>query len=244
MFQVRRKDGSDYPAESLRLLCIALWRYIRYNCKRSDLNPFNRDNPVFSVFQQTLIGRIKELEEKASHIAPAVRVDLITDEDECKLWQHVFQNYQTNSQCLSYAIYYYNCKEFGLKSAEEHAGVETSQYTSDENQQGKYIQFQTGSSKRKNCICIRHMNSDHSHCFVRLFQYYLAIIPSSGPFYRRPLDGITSKGMPRFSRQKVGVHRIQGYMKNMCEMADISGRKIVQSLKVIITYSSFILFFQ
>jgi hypothetical protein len=60
-----------------------------------------------------------------------------------KLWQSVFQNYQDNSQCLSYAIYYYNCKEFGLKSAEEHAGVETSQYTCGENQQGKYIQFQT-----------------------------------------------------------------------------------------------------
>lgn len=231
----------------MRLLCIALWRYIKYNCKRSDLNPFNRDNPVFTVFQQTLIGRIKELQEKITHDAPAIRVDPITDEDECKLWQSVFQNYQDNSQCLSYAIYYYNCKEFGLKSAEEHAGVETSQYTCGENQQGKYIQFQTGLSKRKNSIqhvCIRHyMNADHSHCFVRLLQYYLDIIPSNGPFYRRPLDGTTSKGMPRFSRQKVGIHRIQGYMKNMCEMADISGRKIVQTPKVIITCSSFILVF-
>jgi hypothetical protein len=32
-------------------------------------------------------------------------------------------------------------------------------------------------------------------------------------------------------------------MKNMCEMADISGRKIVQTPKVIITCSSFILVF-
>ncbi|XP_076076145.1 uncharacterized protein LOC143047046 [Mytilus galloprovincialis] len=55
---------------------------------------------------------------------------------------------------------------------------------------------------------------------------------SDGAFYRRPIAGKTASGHTKFSRQKIGIHTIQGYMKDMCKQAVVGGRKTGHSGKV------------
>ncbi|XP_053389690.1 uncharacterized protein LOC128552672 [Mercenaria mercenaria] len=52
ILEVRRQDGSEYPAESLRQLCISIWRYLRDTCRRYDLNFF--DSLTLSTYANAL----------------------------------------------------------------------------------------------------------------------------------------------------------------------------------------------
>ncbi|CAC5392748.1 unnamed protein product [Mytilus coruscus] len=238
--EVKRQDGTEYPADSLRLLCTALWRHLRDTCRRYDLNPFNKENPKFATFQHTLDGKMKDIERVNPHVPK--RAEPITAEEENKLWIALFCNYENDSKCLSYAVYFYNCKLFALRAADEHSDLEANQYTFGNSEEGFYLQFQGKTSK--NCQggiyhkkaekkCLRqYENTLNSRCVVKLFQFYLSVIPSDGAFYRRPIAGKTASGHPKFSRQKIGIHTIQGYMKDMCKQANVGGRKTGHSGKV------------
>ena len=61
-----------------------------------------------------------------------------------------------------------------------------------------------------------------------MFKKYLSLIPSSGPFYRKPLKSLPGKTGPRYSVQTVGINTLKAMMKTMFCQAGISieGRNI------------------
>ena len=61
-----------------------------------------------------------------------------------------------------------------------------------------------------------------------MFKKYLSLIPSSGPFYRKPLKSLPGKTGPRYSVQTVGINTLKAMMKTMlCEAGIIiNGRNI------------------
>ncbi|CAG2240373.1 unnamed protein product [Mytilus edulis] len=145
--EIKRQDGTEYPADSLRLLCTALWRHLRDTCRQYDLNPFNKENPKFATFHHTLDGKMKDFERVNPHVQK--RAEPITAEEENKLWIALFCNYDNDSKCLSYAVYFYNCKLFALRAADEHSDLEANQYTFGNSEEGFYLQFLGKTSK--NC---------------------------------------------------------------------------------------------
>jgi len=228
------------------MLCSGIWRYLRDNCKRYDINPFNRENAAFANFQHTLDGKMKETESKTPHVKK--EAEPISDGEEEKLWEMVFSFYEKDARKLSYAVYYYNCKIFALRAADEHADLDASQFSTGQNVYGEYIHFQGASAK--NCqggiynkksekkSIKQYGQIDNPRCVVKLLKCYLSVIPSPGAFYRRPLAGLTTSGEPKFSKQKIGRHTIQGYMADMCKAAQISGRKTGHSGKVCKLYKN------
>ena len=65
---------------------------------------------------------------------------------------------------------------------------------------------------------------------VKCFKHYLRLIPSNGPFYRRP--STSTSGPPCFTRQVVGKNNLNGPLKNFCVEAGIKGNFSGHSGKV------------
>ena len=67
------------------------------------------------------------------------------------------------------------------------------------------------------------------HCVVDIFSTYMACIPPTGPFYRRPVKGSSP---PRFSLQVIGKHTLGTIVKRFCSEAGFEGNFSNHSGKV------------
>uniref|UniRef100_H2YVX1 Uncharacterized protein n=1 Tax=Ciona savignyi TaxID=51511 RepID=H2YVX1_CIOSA len=59
-----------------------------------------------------------------------------------------------------------------------------------------------------------YAGKDDPKCLVRLYKTYLDLVPSSGPFYRRPLQ-TTENSIPRFSFNPVGINKLRETFKQL-----------------------------
>uniref|UniRef100_A0ABM0MLN9 Uncharacterized protein LOC102809142 n=1 Tax=Saccoglossus kowalevskii TaxID=10224 RepID=A0ABM0MLN9_SACKO len=112
----RIQDGQQYPPDSLRQMFCAIYRYLRDDCNRPNLNFMDQGNHDFLGFRNTLDGVMKTLSlwywyPKKKQAEP------FSLNDEEKLWAHAFG---TNIALrMSYATYFYMCKIFGLRAADD-----------------------------------------------------------------------------------------------------------------------------
>ena len=106
--EVRRQDGTLYPAMSLKNLCIGIWRYLRQECERYDLNFMDTTNYAFVNFRSTLDGVINQINSKGVGIDQTTRAEPITPVDEEKLWSTGTFSLD-NSRGLLNPVYFYNC---------------------------------------------------------------------------------------------------------------------------------------
>lgn len=122
---------------------------------------------------------------------------------------------------------------------EWHKNLDAEQYeilTEPENKL-QYIQFTARVSKniqrglkhknvKKNQIIKHYEQPSNSRCLVKLFSFYLLLIPRVGPFYRKPLieNAIFSgeNKVPRFSSGKIPINTLSTMFKKFYEEAGIS----------------------
>ncbi|XP_041033864.1 uncharacterized protein LOC121271730 [Carcharodon carcharias] len=149
-----------------------------------------------------------------------------SEEEEEKLWQLVFQLHDARS--YSYAVYFYLCKVFGVHAAVEHNKLMVDQFTFGADEIGEYLEFVAkpyrGGIQRTKGHTWQYADLTNPRCIVSLFRRYLSMVPSNGPFYRRPLPGRLE-----FCQQAIGVHTLERYSKEICEAGGISGRHTGQS---------------
>nr|XP_006812874.1 PREDICTED: uncharacterized protein LOC102804116 [Saccoglossus kowalevskii] len=140
---------------------------------------------------------------------------------------------------MSYATYLYMCKIFGLYAADEHSTLTVDQLPmhseymgsscySEENHRN--LTREDSTANQGKIKSIKHYAPPENSRCVNLFRTYLSYIPNSGPFYRRPLK--SKNGEIKFSAQKLGVHTLQGYSKQMTDLAGINGYHTGHSGKV------------
>lgn len=79
--EVKRKDGTPYPPNSLYQICCGLGRGL-VDIGRSDVDIFNA--PEFALFRDTLDSCMKQL--KASGNFEMKRAEIISDDIESVLW--------------------------------------------------------------------------------------------------------------------------------------------------------------
>ncbi|XP_050409452.1 zinc finger MYM-type protein 3 [Patella vulgata] len=230
--EARRQDGSYYPALSLKSICIGIWRFICNTCTRYDLNFMDNNNNHFVNFRSTLDAVMKQLNSQGigTHTK---RADPVTRTDEQKLWDSgTFA--LNNSRGLLNAVYFYNCKVFGLRAADEHRNLEVSQFAFGEDNKGEFVRFQgrktknnqggLGQSGKVQFKEIKqYAHPGNERCVVALLKTYLSNIPSEGPFYRRALSPNEERSA-RFSQQKLGLPTIQKLFSTMCNQAGLEGR--------------------
>ncbi|XP_067830694.1 early endosome antigen 1-like isoform X2 [Heptranchias perlo] len=226
--EVRRQDGSFYPPNSLRLLCCSILRYLRETCKRLDIDFFNKYNVEYTEFRTVLDRRMKQLKQQGIGTVRK-QAQPYTEEEEEKLWQIVFQ--LRDAKSYSYAVYFYLCKVFGVHAAAEHNKLVVDQFIFGADEIGEYLEFvakpyRDGIQRTKGHTR-QYADLSNPRCIVSLFRRYLSMVPSDGPFYRRPLPGRLE-----FCQQAIGVHTLERYSKEICEAGDISGRHTGQSGRV------------
>ena len=240
VLEIKRKDGKDYPPNSLYQICVSLQRFLR-SCNLGNacnLHIFNENDPQFYQFCSSLGSKMKELTSNGLGVITK-SASPITQEDELQLWGTGAISINT-SFGLSNGVFLYNCKLFGLRGQDEHRALTREQYifTMDPVSGRDKLSFygrlnknnQGGIKTRKikPKVIDQYHDPTNPRCAVTLFKRYLEIIPKNGPFYRRPLINLSFQGTPRFSQQPVGTNKLSSYMKNMFSYAGISteGRNI------------------
>jgi len=164
-----------------------------------------------------------------------LRADAVSMDDEIQLWNGGVLNV-TESKGLSYAVFFYNCKTFGLRGNTEHRNLDASQFTLQCDERGeRFVQFYSWNSKTFNggleqrrlqprIIKQYAVKNDRNICVYDIFAAYLSMIPAQGPFYRAPLSASFA-----FGKHPVGVNTLGKYMQLMYSAAkiDVTNRKIV-----------------
>ena len=233
VLEARRRDGKPYPPNTLYNIIAGIQRYYRIEQKRPDLTFLDDKNHWFSTFREKLDSRMKELTEIGLNVINSS--DPVTEEDEINLWKSGVLNMHT-AKGLSYCVFFYNGKIFGLRGGSEHRDLSPEQYEFVEGASGEYMVFTARNSKNvdgglkhrkvKPRVIEHYAQPDNEHCVVKIFQLYLSHIPKSGAFYKKPIDN--NEGNILFSAQNMGENHLRTYMKTIFTEAGINteGRKI------------------
>ena len=122
----------------------------------------------------------------------------------------------------------------------EHRNLMREQFSIDIDSVGRHLRFIGRSSKivqgglkqqqvQTKDLKIYAKPSVGERC-VDVFSTYMALIPASGPFYRRPIKG--SAAPPCFSLQVVGKNTLKTVFKRFCAQAGFIGNFTNHSGKV------------
>ncbi|XP_062601332.1 zinc finger MYM-type protein 2-like [Saccostrea cucullata] len=224
--EIRRKDGTNYPPNTLTNIAAGIQRHLREECNRPTVNFLKKDDPTFDLFRKSLDSRMKELTNMG--VGTKVnRTDPVLQQDEEQLRNSGVLN-QNTAQGLS-VCFFYNCKLFAFRANDEHRNLDVSQFSINyDHEPGlKYLEFKGRSCKNvqgglkhkkvetKN---IHHFEQpENKRCVVKVYEKYLSLIPYSGAFYKRPVEGNVLK----FSSQVIGEEKLGGMMKNLFSEAGI-----------------------
>ncbi|XP_070546828.1 uncharacterized protein [Ptychodera flava] len=228
--EVRRQDGSEYPAKTLRVLCCCVQRYLRDVCGRPDLCFMDSVYKSFKEFHRTYKRVINDVEDRAVGRQDQ-NIKTCCVHDERKLQDKVFFN--ETAKGLSFAAYFYISKSFEIQSTEDHSHLQAEQFEHGRDEHGEYLQFQPSafhnrenasnlSRKRPLKTLRRYTDQTNERCGIKCLISYLKYVPSDGPFYRRPLSNAPD-GRIRFTTHKVGINHLRLYMRKMCELAELPG---------------------
>ena len=234
--EIKKQDGTDYPARTIWKICCGIQRALREDDKM--LHIFDEANPSYDEFLKQIDARMKELTAAGVGIEPE-RADPISKKDEEQLWNTNTINL-TTSQGLSNGVFFYACKLFGLRGMDEHTELMAEQFTIkyDEEAFLEKLMFKGGTCKTYHGglkdlkyepkKIEQYSDPRNDRCVVNLFKIYLQHIPPKGRFYRRPILSTSGAKIPRFSVQALGKNKMKVMIKSMCLQAGINleGKKL------------------
>lgn len=130
VFEARKQNGDEYPYKSLYELCCGIQR-VYNNCSdgtfREPVDIFQPKCPNFYRFYAALDCKMGQLQSKRIGI-DIKRADIITDEDEKKLWNSKVISLES-SRGLSNGVYFYNNMCFAMRIGDEHRALTTDMYS-------------------------------------------------------------------------------------------------------------------
>ena len=240
VMEANRKDGTPYPAITLKHLCIGIQRYLRTVCNRPEISLF--DSPTFAAFRRTLDSKMKELNKMGVHLHKK-QAEPLTHEHENILWETGVFNL-ISGRGLQNAVYFYTSKVYGLRAVDEHYNLTCEQFVFGSDTIGSFIKYEgrvcknnqgglatSGRVQFKNIK--QYSQMDNPRCYVKMMTLYLQALGHEGWFYRRPLAS-TFTGDLRYSKQRLGIHQFESYMQRLAGEAGIQGYFTGHSGKVII----------
>ena len=197
VIEVRRQDKQPYPPNSLFNLVAGIQRFIREERHCNDLDFFSKNSKVPRM-RKALDCRMKELTAEGIGVN-VKRADAVTLDDERSLWRCGVFNMST-AKGLSYCVFFYNSKTFGLRGNSEHKNLDASQFVIKTDECGSsFLLFNSWNSKtfngglehrRLQPRIIKQYDVDNDRCVFKIFALYLSMIPPNGAFYRKPLDSV------------------------------------------------------
>lgn len=240
ILEIRKKNGDEFPPNSLHHIVSGLQRHLRFNGKPA-IDFFN--DSIFADFRMNLDAEMKRLQRKGlgSHKRQAESLSI---EEEELLWAKGLLGSAT-PQALVDTMLFMNGLYFALRSGDEHwqlrfdpCQIELIERTG----QRPYLKYTEDISKNrpgglkgrktKPKIVTHHANKDNpDRCFVRLFKLYNSLCPPERPlgsFYLQPL----TKPRPDcwFTTKPIGHHTLDRTVARLCQQAGIPGYQTNHSL--------------
>ena len=240
--EIRKKNGSEYPATTLHHIVSGVMRHIRYNLGKPEID-FYKD-PEFSKFRISLDAEMKRL-QSAGVGTMKRQAEPLTLEEEELLWEKRVLGDHSPKALLN-SMMFMNGLYFALRSGAEHRQLRYKPCQIElveKPEERAYLVYREDISKNhpgglkglkhKPKIVVHHANIENpDRCFVRLFKLYRDLCPKDRPddaFYLAPLKKYTKSCW--FSKSPVGHNTLKNFMSNMCKEADIQGFKTNHSLR-------------
>ena len=128
VIEVRNAKGKPYPPNTLHGLLCGIQRHCntRSDGRCLNIKIFDKCNPNFYKFYHACDNVMRELTAQG-YGQEVLKANIITPEDEEKLWSSGTINLRT-PQGLLYKVYYYNVRAFGLRGGKIHRGLEKEQF--------------------------------------------------------------------------------------------------------------------
>ncbi|XP_066296655.1 uncharacterized protein [Branchiostoma lanceolatum] len=218
--EVRRDDGQYYPYNTLYLMLTGVNRYLRNDCDRKDVNILAKDDARFLQLRQAMETQKKLLIERGVGLQDKRRHDteLFPHGIEARLWESKVFSLEKDLS-ISYAVFYYTSKLFGVSSGEEHHSLVAEQFSVGCDHMGRYVAFNRLGKKNKTTK-VYAIPSD-PYCPVLLYEVYLGYIPPNGPLYRRlqrDPEGRMFFGPP------VGKNSLATYLNNIKRLGIVNSQ--------------------
>ena len=241
ILEVRRKDGSEFPANTLHHVVCGIMRYLRWNGKPG-LDFFK--DADFDKFRYSLDAEMKRLQSNGVG-SKRRQAEPLTEEEEEILWQKGLLG-DSSPQTLLDTMLFMHGLYFALRSGKEHrqlrfkpCQVELIERPGER----AYLQYFEDISKSrpgglkgrkvKPKVVKHHANvSITERCFVRLFKLYMQKCPANRPndaFYLQPLQKPTPDCW--YSTRPLGHHSLGKTVARLCKAAGITGFKTNHSLR-------------
>ena len=239
--EVRKKNGDEFPPNSLHHIICGIQRYLRMNGKPA-IDFFN--DPTFADFKMNLDAEMKRLQKKGLGSTKRQAEPLSIEEEEL-LWSKGLLGSET-PQALVDTILYMNGLYFALRSGEEHRQLRFSPCQIElveRTGQRPFLRYTEDISKNhpgglkgrktKPKIVTHYANvSNPERCFVRLFKMYSSLCPPG-----RPMDAFYLLPLPKprpdcwFSTKPIGRNTLDRTVARLCQKAGIPGYRTNHSLR-------------
>ena len=240
VLEARRKDGKEYPPNTLHQICCGILRFIREI--EPDIDIFK--DTAFKEFQRTLDSEMMRLRRNGLGCNPR-KANPITEDEEELLWSTGVLGDKT-PQTLVNTIVYMCGLFFALRSGSEHRQLKMNNIELVE-KSGEPAQLVYTECVSKTCQgglknrkvkpkqVAHHQNLEKpERCFIRMYKKYIEHLPeaigSDTPFYLTPIP--KPKGKVWFKKTPIGVHTLEKTVSTMCKNAGVSGYKTNHSLRV------------
>ena len=246
IMEINRKDGSPYPAYTIKLLCAAIQRHLRTACNRPEISLF--ESPKFAAFKRIMDSKMKRHNKQGIHLHKK-QAQPLTPDHESILWEKGVFNLLTG-RGVQNAVYFYTSKIYGLRARDEHYNLRCNQFTLGSDTTGDYVRYYgkvcknnqgglqtSGKVQFKNIM--QYAQRENPRCYVRLMGRYLRALGFEGWLYRRPMAS-TFLGELKYSKQRLGIHQFETFMQRMMKEAGIEGYFTGHSGKVNIYVELFI----
>ena len=187
ILEVRKKDGREFPPESLHHVVCGIQRHLRFNGKPSV--DFFKDSS-FAELRMTLDAEMKRL-QRSGLGSKKKKAEPITPEEEEIMWKKGILG-ESTPQALVDTMLYMNGLYFALKSGEEHRQLRFHQcqiQVIERPGERAYLQYTEEISKNrpgglknrklKPKTVVHYANERNpNRCFVRLFKLYKSKCPT------------------------------------------------------------------
>jgi len=225
--EVRKKDGTLFPNNSLYSIIAGLQNHINTN---------NSDKPKVNFFSDVKYRKITESLDTAMKISSKEGVGIhkkqaqvITLEEETELWEKGQLGSDTPKQIIN-TLFYYNGLHFAVRGGDEHRNLKMEQFHIESNPGGlrklvyKENVTKTFSGGLKHRRIEANVKEHHENitcpekCHVRIYEKYLSMRPpnSDHSFYLKPLtNGFSGKMV-------LGINTLKTMLKNMFKEAGMA----------------------
>ena len=241
VFGVRKRDGSEFPPDSIHHIVSGVQRFIRW--KNNPAIDIFKD-PEFADFRLCLDSEMKRLQQSGLG-SQRRKAEPLSDAEEEELWRLGLLG-DHSPQSLVDTIIVMNGIYFALRSGSEHRQLRSHPCQIEVIEklgQRPYLNYVEDTSKNrpgglkgrklKQKTVQHHDNpSNPARCFVRLFKLYQSKLPKDRPsnvFYFQPLKNPTPDCW--FSKKPIGHNALDGTVARLCQGAKIPGYRTNHSLR-------------